>query len=67
MALDDCLTDKLIISIIEKNSLTYVLSVCTALHIPAPTTDSALTLTSYPVPAASLRTMVEFTVEEPGM
>ena len=63
MALDDCQTDTLIICIIEKNSLMYVLSVYTALHIPAPTADSALTLTVYSVPAASLVTMVEFTVE----
>ena len=43
----------------------YVLSVCTALHIPAPAADSALTLTSYSVPAASLGTMVEFGGGEP--
>ena len=38
----------------------YVLSVCTALQFPVPTADTALTLTSYSVPAASLGTMVEF-------
>ena len=43
----------------------YVLSVCTALHIPAPTADSALTLTSYSVPAASLGTMEELWEGEP--
>ena len=52
--------------IIEKNSLMYVLSVCTALHFPAPTADSALTLTLYSVPVASLGTMVEVW-GEPGM
>ena len=44
----------------------YVLSVCTALHIAAPTSDIALTLTSYSVPAASLGTMVEFWGGEPA-
>ena len=39
----------------------YVLSVCTALHIPAPTADTALTLTLYSVPAISpVDTMVTF-------
>ena len=38
----------------------YVLSVCTALQFPAPTADTALTLTSFSVPAASPVTMVEF-------
>ena len=46
-----------------KNSLMYAVSVCTALHIPAPTTDTALTLTSYSVPASSLVRLVEFTME----
>ena len=45
----------------------YVLSVCTALQFPAPTADSALTLTSYSVPADSLRTKVEFWKGEPEM
>ena len=63
MTLDGCLIDTLIIRIIEKNSLMYVLSVCTALHMPCPASDTALTLTLYSVPAASLGTMVEFTVE----
>ena len=67
MALDGCLTDTLIIRILEKNSLMYVLSVCTALQFPAPTADTALTLTLYSVPAASLGTMVEFCGGEPGM
>ena len=67
MRLDGCLTDTLIIHTIEKNSLMYVLSVCTALHMPAPTADSALTLTRYSVPAASLGTMVKFRGGEPGM
>ena len=63
MALDGGLTDTLIIHIIEKNSLLYVRSVCTALQFPAPTADTALNLTLYSVPAANLVTMVEFTVE----
>ena len=63
MALDVCQIDTLIIHIIEKNSLMYVLSVCAALQFPGPTADTALTLTSYPVPAASLVRLVEFTVE----
>ena len=67
MVLDGCLTDTLIIHIIEKNSLMYVLSVCTALQFPAPAADSALTLTSYSVPAASLSTMVELCGGEPEM
>ena len=67
MALDDRLTDTLIIHIIEKNSLMYVLSVCTALQFPRPSADTALTLTSYSVPAASLGTMVEFGGGEPEM
>ena len=58
MTLDGCLIDTLIIRIIEKNSLMYVLSVCTALQFPAPTSDTALTLTSYSVPAASLARLV---------
>ena len=45
----------------------YVLSVCITLHFPAPTADTALTLTLYSVPAASLGTMVEFGGGEPGM
>ena len=45
----------------------YVLSVCTALHIPAPTADSALTLTLYSVPAVSAGSLAEFRVGEPGM
>ena len=49
-----------------KNSLMYVLSVCTALQFPAPTADTALTLTSYSVPAVS-GTMVEFRGGEPEM
>ena len=36
------------------NSLRTVLPVCTTLHSPAPTSDSALTLTMYSVPAFSL-------------
>ena len=47
--------------------LMYVVSVCTALHIPAPTADTALILTSYSVPALSLVTMVEFGGGEPEM
>ena len=42
-----------------KNSLMYVLSVCSALQFPAPTADIALTLTLYSVPAGS-GTMSEF-------
>ena len=38
----------------------YVLSVCTALQFPAPTADTALTLTSYSVPGASPFAMVDF-------
>ena len=45
----------------------YVLSVCTALQFPAPTADTALTLTLYSVPAASLGTMVEFRGGKPDM
>ena len=64
MILDGCLIDTLIIHIIEKkNSLMYVLSVCTALHMPSPASDTAFTLILYSVPASSLVTMVEFTVE----
>ena len=63
MALDGGLTDTLIIHVIEKHSLMYVLSVCTALHMPCPASDTAFTLTRYSVPASSLVTMVEFTVE----
>ena len=66
MALDGCQTDTLIVCIIDKNSLLYVLSVCTALHMPAPTADTALTLTVYSVPGPSLASLVEFTIE-PGM
>ena len=58
--LGDCLTSTLIIRIIEKNSPLYVLSVCTALQSPAPTADTALTLTVYLVPAASLVRRIEF-------
>ena len=43
-----------------KNSLVYVLSVCTTLQFPAPTADTALTLTLYLVPGLSSVTMVEF-------
>ena len=49
---------KLVIIYHYKNSLMYVLSVCTALQFPAPTADTALTMTLYSVPAASLCTMV---------
>ena len=45
----------------------YVRSVCTALHFPNPSADSALTMTSYSVPAASLGRTVELSVEEPEM
>ena len=44
-----------------------VLSVCTALQFPAPSADSALTLTLYSVPAASPGTVVKFCGGEPGM
>ena len=63
MTLVGCLTDTLIIHTIEKNSLMYVLSVCNALQFPLPTADTALTLTLYSVPTASIARMVEFTVE----
>ena len=46
--------------------LMYVLSVCTALQFPAPTADTALTLTLYSVPAAS-GTTAEFLGGEPEM
>ena len=45
----------------------YVLSVCIALQFPAPTSDTALTLTSYSMPAASLRTVVAVGGGEPEM
>ena len=43
----------------------YVLSVCTALQFPPPAADTALTLTSYSVPGASLSTIVVFWGGEP--
>ncbi len=67
MALDGCLTDTQIICIIEKNSLMYVLSVCTALQFPAPTADTALTLTLYSVSAASLIRRIAFRGGVPEM
>jgi len=67
MALDGCQTDTLIVCIIDKNSLLYVLSVCTALHMPAPTADTALTLTLYSVPAARFSMVVVWGGGEPKM
>ena len=43
----------------------YVLSVCTALNMPSPALDTALTLTSYSVSAASLVRLAEFGRGEP--
>ena len=43
----------------QKHSLSKVLSVCSSLHIPCPTSDTALTLTLYSVPASSPVRMVE--------
>ena len=42
-----------------KNSLPWVLTVCTTLHIPAPAADTALTLTLYSVPASSPVRIIE--------
>ena len=55
-------------SCIPKNilcSLLNVLSVCTSLHSPSPAADTALTLTSYSVPASSAGSLVEFAGGEP--
>ena len=41
------------------NSPSKVLSVCTILHVPFPTADTALTLTLYSVPASSPVRIVE--------
>ena len=49
------------------NSLMYVLSVCTALQYPAPTADTALTLTLYSVPAARFSMVVVWGGGEPKM
>ena len=62
---DAWLTQWLMIIIITTHSCMYVLSGCTALHFPAPTSDTALTLLSYSVPGFSPFTMIEFCEGEP--
>ena len=48
-------------------SLSKVLSVCTSLHSPSPKADTALTLTSYSVPASSVIRVIEIAGGEPVM
>ena len=50
---------------IHTNLLPKVLSVCSALHIPAPSSDTALTLTLYSVPASSPVRIAEVAGGEP--
>ena len=50
---------------IHANSLQNVLSVCSTLHSPAPTTDTALTLMLYSVPASSPVRTVDVAGGEP--
>ena len=45
--------------IMHKHSLSKVLSVCSTLHIPAPSSDTALTLMLYSVPGSSPVRIVE--------
>ena len=51
----------------HKSSLSKVLSVCSTLHSPAPSSDTALTLTLYSVLTSSSVRMVEVAGGEPEM
>ena len=50
-----------------RNSLPWVLSVCSTLQFPGPTADKALTLTLYSVPASSSVRIVDVRGGEPWM